>query len=504
MEVILMHQKQIKALIRKQLKKEYPNWKRLSNKQKKALAKQVLHAVVAEYDFQQEISTPPEELLGIEEQVPMEGMMTLEEMQAFVDTFPPAPADALVPSSRSRRYVYDRELRLIDDLLDDRLLNALLANAGYTPSMRTFFPSMFFRAELLKALKYPEISYRKFCEREYMGRERKQNRVFLGLPLPTADLIDHTQLSHFRAELSFVQMVNLLVYVLHIFFDGDVLGDRLIHAIDSTEIANESFRPLASLEIQGHKIRIYPDLDCDCGKRRAKRDKSPYVVGYRMHTLTAIDVETGRSVALMSVLAPANHHDSQLLTLLVTLAQAIGVEISLLTADTAYHDTDGSFFTTTGVHLVTPPTATTTIPEHVDPETAQVFCHDRCEVPMQYVGYADHTHEYHCADEHGVCPQAATCPRARLIPYDTGLFQSIPTGCAQHDQALDIRKHAERPFNLLKHREGLEQARVRSQHSLLARCAIASIATLLIELAGTRRKIPPEAKHSSASPSPTG
>ncbi|MCP4403480.1 MAG: hypothetical protein GY801_40010 [bacterium] len=52
-----MHHKQIKALIRKQLKKEYPNWKRLSKKQKKALAKQVLTAVVEDDDFQQAIST---------------------------------------------------------------------------------------------------------------------------------------------------------------------------------------------------------------------------------------------------------------------------------------------------------------------------------------------------------------------------------------------------------------------------------------------------------------
>jgi len=499
-----MYHKQLKALIRKQLKKEYPHWKQLSKKEKKRLAKEVLHTVVETSDGQQELTMSPEELLGIEEQVPVEGMMTLEEMQAFIDTFPPAPTDALFPSPRSRRYVYDRELRFIDDLLDDRILNAILSDEGYTPSMRTFFPSMCFRAELLKALKYPEISYRKFCEREYMGRERKQNRVFLGLPLHTANLIDHTQLSHFRTELSFVQMINVLVYILHVFFGGDVLGDRLIHAIDSTEIANESFRPLASLDIQGQKIRIYDDLDCDCGKRREKRDKSPYVVGYRMHTLTAIDADTGRSVALMSILAPANHHDSQLLTLLVTLAQSIGLDLNVITADTAYHDTDGSFFTTTGAHLITPPTESATIPEHVDPETAQVSCHDWCEVPMHYVGYADHTHEYHCANESGRCPCAAWCPRARLIPYDTGLFQSIPTGCAQHDQALDIRKHAERPFNLLKHREGLEQARVRSQHSLLARCTIASIATLLIELAGTRRKNRPEAEHSAPDRSPTG
>ncbi len=83
-----MHHKQIKALIRKQLKKEYPNWKRLSKKQKKTLAKQVLTAVVEDYDFQQEISLPREELLGIEEQLPMDDIMTLEEMQEFVTELP--------------------------------------------------------------------------------------------------------------------------------------------------------------------------------------------------------------------------------------------------------------------------------------------------------------------------------------------------------------------------------------------------------------------------------
>jgi hypothetical protein len=198
----------------------------------------------------------------------------------------------------------------------------------------------------------------------------------------------------------------------------------------------------------------------------------------------------------MSVLAPANHHDSQLLTLLVTLAQAIGLDIRLITADTAYHDTDGSFFKATGVHLITPPTETTAIPDHVDPETSQVYCHEWCEVPMQYAGYADHTHEYTCAAEAGQCPHAAVCPQCRLIPYDTGLFQSIPAGCPHSRSALEIRHNAERPFNLLKRREGLEQARVRSQHSLLARCTITTIGTLLIELAGTRRKpTSPQAPH---------
>jgi len=80
--------------------------------------------------------------------------------------------------------------------------------------MREIFPSNLFRAELLKAIKYPEISYRKFCSEEYLGLDRKQNRVFVGLSLSNKTMIDHTRLSKFRSCLSFVQQINLLVYCL--------------------------------------------------------------------------------------------------------------------------------------------------------------------------------------------------------------------------------------------------------------------------------------------------
>jgi len=41
---------------------------------------------------------------------------------------------------------------------------------------------------------------------------------------------------------------------------------------------------------------------------------------------------------------------------------------------------------------------------------------------------------------------------------------------------------------LLKNQTGLEQVRVRSQHSLIARSIFSNIGTLLLEMAGTRRK----------------
>ena len=76
----------------------------------------------------------------------------------------------------------------------------------------------------------------------------------------------------------------------------------------------------------------------------------------------------------------------------------------------------------------------------------------------------------------------------RFIPFDSGLFQRIPYHTDQVQQANNIRKNCERPFNLLKNQTGLETVRVRSQQVTLARCTLGSIAVLLIKMAGRRKK----------------
>ena len=80
-----MHHKDIKLSVRKQLKREHPNWKRLNKKTKKAIARKVLSEVSAEYDFKQDIKASREELLGIEQQIPTEGIINLDEMARFID-----------------------------------------------------------------------------------------------------------------------------------------------------------------------------------------------------------------------------------------------------------------------------------------------------------------------------------------------------------------------------------------------------------------------------------
>ena len=462
------------------------------------MAKKVLNEVVTNYDFKQEVTTPVEVLLGIETQLPTAAIMNLDEMGRFIDSHQNSVLFKLNRKKRHPLHIKDEELRFIDDLLDNQIINKLLAYKGYAPAMRDLFPSNFLRAELLKAVKYPEISYRKFCGDDkaykghkdhspYIGMDNKQNRAFIGLPLNRKQMLSHVQLCQFRSGLTFAQLVNLTVYILYHLRDNGFFDDSLVHCVDSSELPVDRQQLLATLTVKGKKIRIYDDVDCDCGVRRKKRDKSVYVIGYRMHTLTAINPITGHSIPLISLLAPANHHDSHFLSPLVRLGKAIGLDLKLITADEAYHDNDGALFEQSGVHLVKPPNSKVSLPDNVDRDTLQVMFDELCDVPMNYIGIEKQGHEFKCAAQPGQCPRSELCAKYRHIDFDNGCFQRILYGSEAVSKALDIRKNGERPFNLLKRREGLEQVRVRSHHGVVVRTTFTTLATLLLELAGTRR-----------------
>ena len=494
-----MTHKDIKNTVRKQLKKEYPDWKRLKKNEKKAIAKQVLSEVVNDYDYSQPVCTPFPELLGIDTQVGInDKIMNLEEMEQLISDFNNSNLFRFTDKN-GHPAIKDKELRLIDEIINNQIINKLLSYEGFTPSMREYMPSMFLRAELLKAIKYPEISYRKFCgdngdydghkkDNAFTGRDQKQTRAFIGLALNKNQFLSHIQMSQFRSNLTFEQQVNLTVYILYHFNKSGLLKDGALHCADSTELAVDSARPLAVLKVMGKKIRIYNDIDCDCGKRRNKSDKSVYVTGYRMHTLTAICPKTGQSYPLISLLAPANHHDSHFLPYLAKLGKAMGLEVNLITADEAYHDKKGLMLAETGVYLVKPPNAKVSVPDNVEAATMQVTLGEFCEVPMNYMGVTADGHEYKCAAHSGECPRSHTCSQFRVIPMDNGRFQPIVYGSAEAAKAIELRKNGERPFNLIKKREGLDVTRVRSQHALLARCTITTMTTLLLEIIGTRRK----------------
>ena len=483
-----MHEKNIRRIITKQLKNSFPNWNRMPKKSKKELIKQIMMEVVENYDYSQTLDIPIEELIGVENQAPSTEIRSLPEMASYIENF---HSDNLFHLDRLKKpypEIVDPELQFVDQLIDNQIINSLISPKGYSAPHRDIQPYQLFRMELLKIIKYPEISYRKFCSDEYFGRERKQNRRFVGLPLNTKMQADHTELCHFRRGLKFKQLMNVLVYFLHHFYKSGCLENAVIHGVDSSELPSEVNYPLCTIQIKGKKVRIYSDPDCDCGKRRNKRDKSYYVIGYRLHTLTAINPSTGHSFPLVSLVGAANHHDSLFLKPLIKLAQALGIDMKLITADQAYHDSDGSVLNETGVYVIAPASEKAKLPDNVLESPLRVACNDFCAIPMQFLGSTPAGHEFGCDAVPGQCAFESNCLKSRIVNFDSGYFQPMPTFHSGAQDAIEIRKNCERPFNLMKKREGLEQTRVRSQHGVIVRSALTTIVTLLIEMAGTRHK----------------
>ncbi len=203
-----MHEKDIKRLVVKQLKKDFPNWRRILRKEKKLLAKDVLEEIMRGYSLDKEVDVSMSELTGVP--AISEDIMTLSRMEELIEEIN-GKIFKLSPPLR-RRYIKDHELSAIDELLDAAVINRIIAPSGYTPSMREVHPSHMLRAELLKSLKYAEFSYRKFCGTQINDMERKENRTFAGLPLHKKIKIDHSRLSQFRSGLIFSQKVNLMAY----------------------------------------------------------------------------------------------------------------------------------------------------------------------------------------------------------------------------------------------------------------------------------------------------
>ena len=169
----------------------------MARKSKKELTKQIMMEVVDKYDYSQALDIPIEELIGVEDQAPSIGIRSLSQMGAYIDNFYSDKLFQFVTLKKPYPEIVDPELQFIDELIDDQIINSLISPEGYSAVHREIHPYQLFRMELLKIIKYPEISYRKFCSDEYFGRERKQNRRFVRLPLNTKTEADHTELCHF-------------------------------------------------------------------------------------------------------------------------------------------------------------------------------------------------------------------------------------------------------------------------------------------------------------------
>jgi len=165
------------------------------------LAEQAIIEVMADYNTEQLKHIPIHELTNMPD-VP-HGIIPLQEMAKYIDNL----NCNLLPFTKqiNHRYLIDHELRFIDSLFDDRVLDSILATPRYQPATRKVTLTQLFRAELLKALRYGEMSYRKYCDLMINKLENKTVRSFLHLPLHRKTCIHHSQLSAFRTQMTITQ-----------------------------------------------------------------------------------------------------------------------------------------------------------------------------------------------------------------------------------------------------------------------------------------------------------
>lgn len=477
--------KYIKAIVRKQIKKEHPDFNNMNKADKKRILQNTWECLQNSDFGVNETQITEEDVLGIHETP--HNIINISRMRSLI-----------AESGYKRHYlnsrindITDPELRFLEEHIDWNLINQLLADEKYTPGKRKIFPFQFFKAELLKQLKFPEIAYRKYARCEINNPERKENRAFIGLK--NGDRITHDQLCKFRGSVDYNRLINILVYFIILFLDSKDLGEASFHAVDSTELPVKiNPYPLFKTKVNGETIRFYSDMDADSGKRRTKRDKSTFFVGYRMHTLTIIDPKTQEAYPLISVISPANHHDSNFIKPLLMLSQAIGLQVKIVVADQAYGSEQEyeDFYSEYGVILLNEPKHRVSIPDNVDKKSGGVLKDSMCTFFMEYVGKDEKNgHEFHCNAPEGECPLQNCCSQIRFIPVDSGQFGFLPLYHLKNaKKALDMRKVAERPFNLIKHRDGLEPLRTRGLINSTLVALTSNITTLLIEIAGYRKK----------------
>lgn len=490
------YKKAIRLSIIQSVLQKHPQFSRMKRKQKRSIIEN--SALEFKNTDSSQISNSlgyaPEELIGLGK-IPA-SLMSLKDMSRFIEN---STRTVIQLNSPTRlRSIQEPFLKKLDDIINDDILDSLLAPTGMTRGKRTWMPSRLLRLELLRSFRFSKWSTREFCN--YLSSPmRKEERAFCKLSLHKLEMCDHSTLSKFRSSLTMEMRINLTVYFLHFFLKSEKLGDKLVHMIDSTDVAipiNDA--PLTKLKVSdGTNIRFYSDLNADVGARRRKRDKSNKFVGYRLHTICVGDLDAGIAYPVVSIASAANHNDSLFLEPLVQIAQSMGLNMKILSADKAYINTSRheKLREKYGLLTITPATSNAVLPINVHEKTGAIFHNSRCETPMKWKGLdtEDMLHVFKCNNE-GECPNFHMCDKERLLKMNSGLLGTIPKCSPYLNDALWCRKITERPFNLMKHQDGLEPCKMKTYKTVSAQMIFSQIIGLTHVMAGLRSSKPKKQK----------
>ncbi len=124
--------KDIKRLVRKAVKRDYPSFNRLKKKEKKHILLQILQHIVEQYDQSAAVAATNYELCGIDEIPP--NIYRLDQMEELIAAHYTGVL-GLKLKNRTRA-IKDPELQFINELCDWSFVNSLIAPQSYSPAHR--------------------------------------------------------------------------------------------------------------------------------------------------------------------------------------------------------------------------------------------------------------------------------------------------------------------------------------------------------------------------------
>ena len=381
-----------------------------------------------------------------------------------------------------RKSETDSELDIIDLLINDikieYVFNDIFSHIGRKP----YHSYQIIRAHILKVVKKIP-SFNMLCKEI---RNHKSFRSFCKLKNKKKALSPGT-LSNFRKKVTDKHIIKLMLAFIHQAVDIGLFNGSQVWIADSTDIESPcSGKPIGFIIEDGKKKEVFTDKTARKGRRSAKKCRTEYYIGHKKHSLMLVLPDGNKTISLLSLVSPADCHDSNYLMPLIELGLSLGLNIKYVVCDLAYIDeaTKEKAFEK-GVVIITDKKSNSLIPTDTDEKTGTPLCF--LGEPMKWLGFNPDfkEHYYGCSlDNPYECVCYTTCMKERIISYEkfTHSFNFIPSHSLLVKKFLKKRKLCESEFWRNKYNNGLHNMTLMGQHNVLFMSCISDICGILLEL----------------------
>lgn len=370
----------------------------------------------------------------------------------------------------------DPELKTIDPWIDDEKINRTFSYKYTGKTGRRPIPfSVKLRMHFLLHIK--KIPSFNTVVRE--TRQRKAYRRFCKIrskfKVPCA-----ATLTNFRKELTFKERIRLMSIFIQKAKEVGFFNNCLnLHVIDSTDLESPCSTKVISRDSDGRER--YNDPTATKGKRASKKGRSKYFIGHKKHTLSVV-LPNNKTVALLSLVAPAHQHDEHFLLPLLDLAKMVGVDVNYVVADVAYIDTNQKKKAKEqyGVVVHTAKKENTKLPIDVNKDGVPECI---LGIPMKWLGYDYEAgvHSYGCGVDE--CGFKLACEVKTIKSEDYPIaFGEIPTHTKVSHELIKKRKLIEPEFWRDKKLYGLERITLMNEDNVHFLSVMADICNLLKEV----------------------